>query len=511
MKLRLLCILIAAILILTGCATATATGFPPQEEPSKSTTPVTETPPVTEVPPVTEPDTSTVPEPIPVPEAPPLPEGEKNDPQSPAEPEEAEPSLLKDYLSNLASRAPVKEYGEDTFYTLNEDGIAVSICYPTGSAWQLEPAIKAWIADAVEYCRTLSDCSIGLTRLTLDYDSRLIGDAIVSIKFYGELSSPALPHPMAVTMDFNASLGFRPVLSLDKVLSADNPDAKEELINLVAVAAGIDPDRADASLLNCWRLTADGLEVTMHSGFPLTLEHNARILRFSHDELANIISVSALADELRDPVIDPEKPMLALTFDDGPSADTDRLLNYFRQYGGKGTFFVIGNIIDNRPDTLRRAAEEGHEIGGHSWNHKQLTTLTDEEMYTQLTVTREEILSVAGVETNIMRPPYGAQNARLRAVAAECGIALVNWSVDTLDWKTRNADKVYDAVMSMASDGAIILCHDLHRTTVDAMERVIPDLIAQGYQLVTVSQLLTIKGDAIEPGTTYYKLGQQTR
>ena len=103
-----------------------------------------------------------------------------------------------------------------------------------------------------------------------------------------------------------------------------------------------------------------------------------------------------------------------------------------------------------------------------------------------------------------MRPPYGSCNDQVKANAGELGIALINWSVDTLDWKYKNADTVYQAVMDGAKDGAIILCHDLHKTTVDAMEQAIPALIAEGYQLVTVTELLTSDGGTINAGKLYY-------
>jgi len=204
-----------------------------------------------------------------------------------------------------------------------------------------------------------------------------------------------------------------------------------------------------------------------------------------------------------EPEYDPELPMLALTFDDGPSAYTDRLLDYFAQYGGHGTFFVIGQQIDNRSDTVARITEEGHEIGGHSWDHKQLTKLDEYEILEQLRQTRAKIFEYTGVDAKLMRPPYGSFNDQVKTVCAELHVSLINWNVDTLDWQNRNADIVYDTIMRQARDGAIILCHDLHKTTVDAMERVIPALIEQGYQLVTVSQLLTSLGGEIVPGTVY--------
>ena len=173
--------------------------------------------------------------------------------------------------------------------------------------------------------------------------------------------------------------------------------------------------------------------------------------------------------------------MIALTFDDGPSAHTDRLLDIFKKYGGKGTFFVVGYLIDSRPETLKRIAAEGHEIGNHSWNHKQLTTLDEKELTDQIMKTRAKIYDITGVDVHIMRPPYGAYNDFVRKIAEKLEVPLINWSVDTVDWKTKNAQAVYNEIMKSTKDGSIILCHDLHKTTVDAMETVIPKLIADGY------------------------------
>lgn len=213
----------------------------------------------------------------------------------------------------------------------------------------------------------------------------------------------------------------------------------------------------------------------------------------------------------KDLPLDPEKPMIALTFDDGPGEHTARLLDAFDTYGGKATFFVVGRNINAYKDVLKRAAEEGHEIGSHSWNHPQLTKLGQDSIKEQITRTRDKIQEAAGVEVNLLRPPYGAQNKTVRAIAGEMGIVLINWNVDPKDWQLRNADKVYDAVMNTVKDGDIILCHDIHSTTVDAMERLIPELRMQGYQLVTVTELLTAKGGEMVPGTQYrYRVDPET-
>ena len=203
--------------------------------------------------------------------------------------------------------------------------------------------------------------------------------------------------------------------------------------------------------------------------------------------------------------IDPDKPMIALTFDDGPSVHTPRLLNAFKKHGGKGTFFVVGNLLDKNKVTAKRIVNEGHEIASHSWAHADLSQLSLEKAQKDLQKTHNKIYEITGVEPKLVRPPYGAYNDTVKYASYVCKESVVTWSVDTLDWKTRNADAVYKSVMSSAYDGAIILCHDLHPTTVDAMEKVIPDLIKRGYQLVTVSELLAYRKGEIVAGQVYYR------
>jgi peptidoglycan/xylan/chitin deacetylase (PgdA/CDA1 family) len=147
---------------------------------------------------------------------------------------------------------------------------------------------------------------------------------------------------------------------------------------------------------------------------------------------------------------------------------------------------------------------EGHEIGGHSWSHKELTKLTDKEVRSQLVKVNNKINELTGLKPAIMRPPYGSYNDDVRAVASKLGLSAINWNVDTLDWKYKDAEYVYNATMKKLKSGNIILFHDIHPTTVDAMVRIIPDLIEEGYQLVTVSQLLTADGGNIVPGRLYY-------
>jgi len=202
-------------------------------------------------------------------------------------------------------------------------------------------------------------------------------------------------------------------------------------------------------------------------------------------------------------VIDPSKPMIALTFDDGPSEHTPRILDALEQYGGRATFFTVGNLLNANKETVLRAHNMGCEIIGHTWDHKDLTKLSDWEIRNQLLATNDAIKNITGIAKPMYRPPYGAMDERVRRISGELGFSTVTWSFDTLDWQTKNAQLLYSNIMHNVRDRDIILTHDMHGTTADAMERIIPVLVKKGYQLVTVSELLSYKYGFIEAGRIY--------
>ena len=202
--------------------------------------------------------------------------------------------------------------------------------------------------------------------------------------------------------------------------------------------------------------------------------------------------------------IDPSRPMVALTFDDGPSGYTTKILDLLEQYGARATFFTVGNLVNAYSSTVARAVSLGCEVAGHSWEHKNLVNLSEDDIRRQLVDASDAVEEVTGVRAPFFRPPYGNVNDRLRSVSGELGLAMINWSVDPMDWDTRDAAKVYDAIMHDARNGSIILSHDIYGSTAEAMSRVIPALIAEGYQLVTVSELLYHKYGTLEPGRVYY-------
>ena len=197
--------------------------------------------------------------------------------------------------------------------------------------------------------------------------------------------------------------------------------------------------------------------------------------------------------------VDKTKPMVALTFDDGPGKYTDRVLSILEKYNVRATFFVQGQYVSKYEDVLNRAIDLGSEIGNHTWSHVNLTS----GVGNQISRTNEAVYNATGVYPKVYRPPYGSYN---KSVLNSISMPAIMWSVDTLDWKTRNASKTLQSVQKDTRDGAIILMHDIHEPTADAVEPVVKWLLMNGYQLVTVSELIEARSGSAVNGKVYTKL-----
>ena len=179
---------------------------------------------------------------------------------------------------------------------------------------------------------------------------------------------------------------------------------------------------------------------------------------------------------------------VALTFDDGPDAKvTPQILAVLKKYEAKATFFMVGkNVLINK-EIVKQIYKDGHEIGNHTWNHPKLTKLSNTTVKQEVDLTSNAIFKAIGQNPTVFRPPYGATNDQVRSVISMPSIL---WSVDTLDWKHRNAAKILSYVKASAKDGSIILMHDIHQSTANGLENVLLYLQQQDYELVTVSEIL---------------------
>lgn len=200
-----------------------------------------------------------------------------------------------------------------------------------------------------------------------------------------------------------------------------------------------------------------------------------------------------------------EQPMLALTFDDGPGPYTEDLLNSLEQGGTHATFFTVGKNVGNNPNAIKRMKEIGCELGNHSYDHTKLTKLSVAEMKSEIDQTNDAIRQITGEPASVLRVPYGATNDTLKQV---CGMPMIQWSLDTLDWKTRNANSIVETVLTTAEDGDIILMHDIHEESVEAAKQLITSLQERGFKFVSVSEMAKARGHNLENGETYFSFHQ---
>jgi len=185
---------------------------------------------------------------------------------------------------------------------------------------------------------------------------------------------------------------------------------------------------------------------------------------------------------------------IALTFDDGPvSSNTTRLLDILKRRNIKATFYVLGNRVKGNQSLVRRMVAEGHELGNHTWTHGKLTNMSDSQVRSELNRNRDAIVSVTGIKPRTMRPPYGALTQRQRNwIFKEYGYPTILWDVDPQDWKKPGVSVVRDRIVSKTRNGSIILLHDLHSVSVDAVPSTVDALLRKGYKFVTVSQLIAL-------------------
>lgn len=250
-------------------------------------------------------------------------------------------------------------------------------------------------------------------------------------------------------------------------------------------------------------LTDDGANFVYDSN-DLTTGADAVVVEVSEKDVDGIFR-----DEINPAVLDPSKPMVALTFDDGPaSGKTEKLLEALANNDSKATFFELGQNIENMPNAdkvLTKMLEDGNQLGSHSYNHPKLFELSDQQIKDQIEKTNKAIMDATGQLPTIYRPPYGNGDDKITKMFNVPGVL---WTIDTRDWESRNADSIVSIVKNSGNlDGKVILMHSIYDSSVDAAVRLIPWMKAQGYQLVTVSDLLTYKYNQNPTDVKFYGYG----
>ncbi len=439
--------------------------------------------------------------------------------------------LLEFFKNSDDFESPKREYGVEEFLDIYSENFLAHVIYPQGNLRELDKVCDEWANSTLKTYQDKEKIDRG--ELVLSYNSYNVDNQYVVVEFSGEYYNQNYAHPISINSSFNADIVTGKVLSIDDVLKTRELSRLREY---VIKKENLKKDAVDEELLDNWKLLENGVEIVLEKGKYLP-ESEGNVKIFASYDMLHSESEFDISEDVQEDVegdldektltekekenfdkleskqvemekieVSEDDKLIALTFDDGPGAHTERLLDILKKYNVRATFFVLGSQIDTNPDLLPRMVADGHEIGGHSWTHRSFNNLSDEELTKEIMQTRAKIASLTGIDPLSVRPPYGAFNDRVKAIGKDLGVHFVNWNIDTVDWKTRNAQSTYNEIINTAANGNIVLCHDIHSSSVDSMESVIPKLLEEGYTFVTVSDLLLVGQGEIKAGEVYFSM-----
>lgn len=222
----------------------------------------------------------------------------------------------------------------------------------------------------------------------------------------------------------------------------------------------------------------------------LTLNYENKQLNFL-DKLISIDNTKKVDNfYISNKILDINKKYVAITFDDGPSNYTNDILAILKKYDVNATFFILGNKIEAYQELLKTSLKNGNVIGNHSYNHKWLIKLNEEDIKEQINKTNELIKTYTGYEPTLFRPTYGSINSTIKKIT---NMDIILWTVDTMDWKYKSVPKIVSRATSNLKDGDIILMHDIYKRSATALDKIIPEIKKQGFEIVTVLELRQIQ------------------
>lgn len=364
-----------------------------------------------------------------------------------------------------------KKAGEVIQDEFNKDTMITALHYPEFKDEGLNQLVKNVVDESRSYQGDESDL------VFLDYESLLSFDQYVSIHFrekvYDENRTLKQEKSTFVVYDMKEH----------KAMTIEDIFRSDYVVQLKAMFGSIPEHfQIETEGIRCYDIDGKELglfEYVNHERF-VALK-NPSVPSLAPKELP---SVDAM-------VIDPNKPMIVFTFDDGPTPEiTERIMNAFLSVNGRATFFELGSRIESYGYLTKMLYEHGFEIGNHSYSHANLSIADEVGIRQEIYATQDIAYSITGKDITIVRPTYGAISELMREVIP---FKMINWTVDSLDWKSRNKDAICSEVLPYIEDGSIILMHDLYTSTAEAVEEMLPILAEKGYQFVTLSDYLKIK------------------
>ncbi len=387
--------------------------------------------------------------------------------------------------------------------------MVLSIIYPKTKKPKLDQKLKTQIEQS--YDEFMKNYVIpeknGHAELNIDYQYDKVNDRYLSIILDEFISTNHLAHPITkkytyvFDMKENRFLTLEDfieknelkklVIRLQKQLIKENPTC----INVKELSTKITPEYKNFTTFTLGKedLTFFFQPYEIASGSCGIIETKVPL-----DQLSLKIDIELGEEEKKfekviketSKIINPNEKMIAITFDDGPGKYTKDILSILKKYDANATFFVLGNKVEIYDESTREIIKQGSEIGNHSYNHKWLIKLDKEEFINQVNMTQDIIKRTTGFTPTLLRPTYGSTNNIIRK---NTNLDIVLWNVDTLDWKIKKPKKIANRVIGKVKDGDIILMHDTHKQTVEALKLILPELKKEGFQFVTVSELKEAK------------------
>lgn len=374
-------------------------------------------------------------------------------------------------------------------YDSYEEENFVSFTYPFYDDKALDNIVKAYEEKEVEPARNTKN-----QITSIDYASNLVNDRFVNLVFDKHTYSNDGKEKDVQKKYYLYDNKAKKQLNLSDVLRRDYPALLDNLKKDISYDKKIDLHTTQLSL------TPKELQVHLDKDATLSIsfEKYKKYIKLKDKNIPSLYQKEPLQAK-EQPKIDPNKKMIAFTFDDGPGAYTSEIMDLFDKYNGRATFFMVGNNIKYYEDTVKDIYTKGFELGNHSWNHSDRIGLNSNNLYSVSEIrdniykTQDEIYKICGEEPKWFRPPFGAVSKNLLD-ANYLGYTL--WDIDTLDWKFRNTPCIKENILNGLKYGNIvILMHDIHKTSMESLKEILPILHEKGYQFVTYSTLMEHEKD----------------
>lgn len=335
------------------------------------------------------------------------------------------------------------------------------------------------------------------SELNIDYEYWKVGDNYHNIVLTTFINSPNLAHPISEVKTFVYDSLKNKFLVLSDIAHLNVSIIKRGLLDKYKDCIFIEKLEAVFSQMEGLKFTFTKDAITLYFNPYEIASSSCGIIKYEFPYSDFKIPIELKENTTKTFEYHPtikklsiERPTIALTFDDGPSKYTKEIVKLLEKYETNATFFVLGNKVKNYNETLQFVLEHGNEIGNHSYNHKQLTRLSLNELKEQVEKTNNIVKDTLNYDIRLLRPTYGAINDTLKN---NINMEIVLWNVDTLDWKLKNSKVIAKKALSDIKDGKIVLMHDIYKSTLGALKIILPELHKQGYQIVTVSELKEIQ------------------